>query len=595
MNVRKDGTLTKCAEVPAPTPTSVPAPATSARSILVPVASLRQEAILRILVLATVAAGGWFWLWWLASGHGSWSSALTLLSTVLLAWVFLTPLYFLFFTSRMTRPDPRVPVPNLRTAIIVTKAPSEPWPVVRTTLEAMLAQDYPAPYDVWLADERPEPETLAWCHAHGVHVSSRFGVEDYHRATWPRRTKSKEGNLAYFYDSVGYRDYDVVAQLDCDHVPTAAYLAGMVRPFAASTVGYTCAPSICDSNAEAGWTVRGRLYREATLHGPVQAGSNDGYAPVCIGSHYAVRTAALLGVGGLGPELAEDYSTTLWLQSGGWDGVFVLDAEAHGAGPASVDEMMTQETQWARSLGTILTKWLPGRGSAMPLRARLRMEFSLFFYLLMGGLLTVASVLPVLALLLGHSWGHATLTQFYAHAWAYSLLLLATALYVRHLDVFRPRRAKLWSWEAILFQLLRWPWTFGTFVQGMCLGWRSRTRAFKVTPKGPQEESLLTLRWLLPMFMLGAVPAWVVILTPRSDLVLGPALMCIAECGTYLLALLAVMGLHLWQNYRPAIAAPGASESMRTRHTVTLGVTIMFLATVITLTEVIVRIAQGLV
>jgi cellulose synthase (UDP-forming) len=566
----------------------------STKSILVPAVSLGQEAVLRVLVLATVGAGAWFWLWWCAAGHGTWRNPLVVVCTLLLAWVFLTPLYFLFFTCRMTRPDPRVPVPDLRAAIIVTKAPSEPWPVVRTTLEAMLAQDYPNPYDVWLADERPDPETLAWCAQHGVHVSSRFGVDEYHQPTWPRRTKSKEGNLAYFYDSVGYDHYDVVAQLDCDHVPVPTYLAAMVRPFTAPGVGYTCAPSICDSNAEAGWTVRGRLYREATLHGPVQAGSNDGYAPVCIGSHYAVRTAAVRDVGGLGPELAEDYSTTLWLQSGGWDGVFVLDAEAHGAGPASVDEMMTQEIQWSRSLGTILTKWLPTRGSTMPWRARLRMEFSLAFYLLMGGMLTVASVLPVLAVVLRHSWGHATLVQFYAHAWAYSLLALATALYVRHLRVFRPHNAKLWSWEAVLFQLLRWPWTFGCFVQGMYFGWRSRTKAFKVTPKRASEESVLTARWLLPMFLLGAVPGWVVCLMPSGDLVLGPALMCLLECATYLVSLLAIIGLHLGRNYLLATRAKH-SKVVQRRHTVTFGVTILFLASVVTLAEVIVRIAHGLV
>ena len=563
------------------------------KSILVPAVSLRQEAVLRVLVLATVGAGAWFWLWWLAAGHGTWRNPLVVVCTLLLAWVFLTPLYFLFFTCRMTRPDSRVPVPDLRAAIIVTKAPSEPWLVVRTTLEAMLAQDYPEPYDVWLADERPEPETLVWCAEHGVHVSSRFGVAEYHQPTWPRRTKSKEGNLAYFYDSVGYHNYDVVAQLDCDHVPAPEYLAAMVRPFTAPGIGYTCAPSICDSNVQDGWTVRGRLYREATLHGPVQAGSNDGYAPVCIGSHYAVRTAALREVGGLGPELAEDYSTTLWLQSGGWDGVFVLDAEAHGAGPASVDEMMTQEIQWSRSLGTILTKWLPGRGSAMPWRARLRMEFSLAFYLLMGGMLTVASVLPAVAVLLGHSWGQASLVQFYAHAWAYSLLALATALYVRHLRVFRPHDAKLWSWEAMLFQLLRWPWTFGCFVQGMYFGWRSRTKPFKVTPKSASEESVLSARWLLPMFLLGAIPGWVVCVMPSADLVLGPALMCILECTTYLVALLAIIGLHLGRNYQLAARARH-SNVVRRRHTVTFGVTILFLASVVTLTEVIVRITHGL-
>ena len=109
-----------------------------------PAVSLRQELTLRVLVLATVAAGAWFWLWWLASGHGSWTSPMSVISTVLLAWVFLMPTYFLFFACRMTRPDPRIPLPALRVAMIVTKAPSEPWAVVRATLEAMLTQDYPS-------------------------------------------------------------------------------------------------------------------------------------------------------------------------------------------------------------------------------------------------------------------------------------------------------------------------------------------------------------------------------------------------------------------------------------------------------------------
>ncbi len=370
----------------------------------------------------------------------------------------------------------------------------------------------------------------------------------------------------------------------------------MLRPFAAPKVGYTCAPSICDSNAAMGWTVRGRLYREATLHGPMQAGANDGYAPVCIGSHYAVRTAALQSVGGLGPELAEDYSTTLWLQSGGWDGVFVLDAEAHGAGPISVDELLTQESQWARSLGTLLTKWLPGRVRGVPWRGRVRMGFSLFFYLVMGVMLTVASALPVIGVLLRQSWGHTSLLDFYTHMWAYSLLVLGTAFYVRHLHVFRPRDAKLWSWEAILFQLVRWPWTFGCFLQGMYFGWRSRTKAFKVTPKGGSKESILSARWLLPMFVLGAVPAWVVVLTSPSDLVLGPALLCIVECATYLLAMLAIMSLQLARNYRigGSPLAPSVTRT-RTRYSVTLGVTILFLAALLTLTELALRIAHGLI
>ena len=240
-----------------------------------------------------------------------------------------------------------------------------------------------------------------------------------------------------------------------------------------------------------------------------------------------------------------------------------------------------------------MTKWLPGRVRGVPWRARLRMGFSLFFYLVMGVMLTVATVLPVAGVLLRRSWGHTSLVDFYVHMWAFSLLVLGTAIYVRRLDVFRPRDAKLWSWEAVLFQLVRWPWTFGCFLQGMYFGWRSRTKAFKVTPKGASEESALSARWLVPMFVLGAAPAWVVVLTPPADLVLGPALLCIVECATYLLAMLTIIALHLARNYRSA-GVPLPASGIPTRHTVTSGVTILSLAALLTLTELALRIAHGL-
>ncbi len=78
-----------------------------------------------------------------------------------------------------------------------------------------LAEDFAEQHD--LADEHPDGETLRWCCANGVQVSSRVGVDEYQSSSWPRRTRSKEGNLAYFYDTVGYDAYDFVGQLDADH------------------------------------------------------------------------------------------------------------------------------------------------------------------------------------------------------------------------------------------------------------------------------------------------------------------------------------------------------------------------------------------
>jgi cellulose synthase/poly-beta-1,6-N-acetylglucosamine synthase-like glycosyltransferase len=518
------------------------------------VLNFRKELTLRALVLFGCAATFWFWMWWLGQGHGTWT-ALSVVVTGLFAWVTLLSLYFFFFVTRMTKPNPALSVPELRVAMVVTKAPSEPWPVLQRTLEAMLDQDFPYAYDVWIADERPTPDSLQWCADHNVKVSTRFGVDEYHQPAWPRRTKSKEGNLAYFYDTVGFDTYDVVSQLDADHVPARDYLAAIVRPFRDPKVGYVSAPSICDANSEAGWTVRGRLYREATLHGPVQAGSNDGYGPVCIGSHYAVRAQALRDVGGLGPELAEDYTTTLWMQSAGWDGVFSIDAEAHGDGPESLGEMLTQEIQWARSLGIVLTRYAPSKLPTVPLRARVRLGFALLFYPLQGVALLAAAALPTLAVFFGWRWGNASLVAFYGHLWPLSFAGMATAAFLRRNGLLRPRDAKLWSWELVIFQLLRWPWAMAGAFQGMWTGLRQRERAFKVTPKGEAGVKNLPLSYLLPSILLGAVPAWVAVSTLNWGRTPGLALLASGQAITYMVAVAIAAAFHVSGNARAVATA----------------------------------------
>jgi cellulose synthase/poly-beta-1,6-N-acetylglucosamine synthase-like glycosyltransferase len=528
--------------------TSVSAPLPVKRQrYLVPVLNVKQEAVLRLVVVAWSASTALFWLWWLAPARGGWTLGRGVATTAL-AWLFLLGGYFLFFACRMQRPNPAMPLPDLRVAIVVTKAPSEPWPVVEQTLRAMLDQDMPYRYDVWLADERPSGKTLRWCKGHGVQVSTRYGVADYHQPTWPRRTKSKEGNLAYFYDHYGYERYDVVAQLDADHVPARDYLKEMVRPFADPGIGYVAAPSVCDANEARGWTVKGRLHREASLHGPVQAGSNGGWGPLCIGSHYAVRTAALRDVGGLGPELAEDYATTLWMQSAGWGGAFAIDAEAHGDGPETFDDMITQELQWSRSLGTILTKWAPGKVRTIPWKARARMSFALLFYLVQGVVCIAAVSLPAVGVLTGVAWGNTSFLEFYVHLWLPSLCLMGVMAWLRRCGVMRPTNAKLWSFDLVLFQLVRWPWTTWGFFQGMWAGRQSTPKAFRVTPKGLKSARPLNLKMLAPLLVLAAAPAIVIAIAPNPRQALGLTVVLALQAATYLIAAGAVIVRHVIAN-----------------------------------------------
>jgi cellulose synthase (UDP-forming) len=466
----------------------------------------------------TLGIGVWltafvyFWSWWLQPAHVA-SSARFIVITVILIWVTVVPAYFIVIFARALTPTRHAAYPaRARIAMVATKTPAEPFELVKSTLLGMLHQEGVV-HDTWLADENPTPRTCRWCRRHGVKVCTRKGVKAYHRSDWPRRTRCKEGNLAYFYDRYGYERYDFVAQFDADHRPDPGYIERAIAPFADPTVGYVSAPSICDSNARQSWSARGRLYVEASLHGALQSGYNSGWAPLCIGSHYVVRTAALRSIGGLGPELAEDHSTTLLFNARGWRGVHVVDAIAHGEGPETFADLVVQEFQWARSLVTILLKYSPIYVPSLHGRIRFQFLFSQLWYPLFSTMMAAMFVLPIIALLTGAHFANVTYIDFFVHIFPLSTALLVLAFWWRSIGVFRPADAKIVSWEGLTFLLLRWPWSL---LGSLAAVWDRLTGSFvdfRVTPKGVDHKETLPYRFVAPYAFFSAassLTAWLV-------------------------------------------------------------------------------------
>jgi cellulose synthase (UDP-forming) len=488
---------------------------------------------------------GWFWLWWLQPGH--WASWVGMLACgVVPVYLTFEPIGFLFAANRLRQVDQKLPVPDLRVAFLVTRAPSEPWAVARTTLAAMLAQEYPHPYDVWLCDEQPSQETVDWCAEHGVRISTRSGVPGYNLDTWPRRAKCKEGNLAYFYDHFGYESYDVVAQLDCDHVPAAGFLTEVVRPFGDPAVGYVANPSVCDRNEAETWSGRGRLHREAHFHGPVQLGHGSGLAPIIIGSHCAYRTAALEEIGGIGPELLEDFSTSFLLNSAGWQGAFAVAAEAHGNGPLTFQAMLVQEFQWTRSLTTLMYRLVPPHLRRLRWRLRLRYLYALLFHTAMITTIGVGIVVSVA----GAGTVNPAVVLLY---WAgISAWLLALTAVLRWRGLLRPAKAPLLSWENVLYRLTRWPFiAWGVFAATVQL-FRPRPITIKVTPKATDGLERLPVRLIVPYVATSVVlGAGATFATGTS----GYALVCLLGAALYVVVPFAVCLLHAKESARTAAVA----------------------------------------
>lgn len=439
----------------------------------------RKYTLAGILWLLSAA---FFWHWWLTPFHMI-EPGRYLLATFSMGWIYFLQLYFVFVFlqgRRSVAPDPVAG--QWRVAMVVTKTPGEPLSLLQRTLSAMLSQDYP--HDTWLADEDPQPATIAWCAAHGVRISSRKGVEAYHRAEWPRRTRCKEGNLAYFYDHYGYDAYDIVVQLDADHVPQPGYLREMLRPFADPGVGYVSAPSICSANAGESWAARSRLDTEAAFHGALQCGYTALFTSICIGSHYAVRTRALRAVGGLGPELAEDHSTSMVLAAGGWRGVHAIDAIAYGDGPASVADLATQEFQWSRSLVMVLLNHTHRYLANLSPRLKFLFLFGQSWYVFFSLFMAFLYFSPIWALTFDARFADVTYPAFVLHILPTTLILCWFALMIRRDRLFRPYDGKVFGLSKMLFIFLQWPWVIWGCLMALRDTLTGKFVDFRVTPKG---------------------------------------------------------------------------------------------------------------
>ncbi len=500
--------------------------------------------------MAWAASVIWFWVWWFTDRV--WASTATLMiASGVVAFAFLLPAYHLAFVWRACRPHVRhKAVPERwRVAMVVTKAPSEPWPLVRSTLEAMLDQDFDRrQYDVWLADEEPTEAVRAWCDRRGVRISSRFGVPGYHQTSWPRRTRCKEGNLAYFYDRWGYDDYDVVAQFDADHRPAPNYLSAVLPAFEDPRVGYVAMPSICDSNAAESWAARGRLFAEAALHGPVQTGSDSDLAPTCFGSHYAIRTSALRQIGGLGPELAEDFTTTFFMNAYGWEGAFAHDAIAHGDGPASVADAIVQEMQWSKSMTLVLLRVAPPHWGRMRASVRAKLAFNVIWYPVQSVHRVVSMAMCPLALVIGIQWARVPLVEFAAHVLLPAALMVVLASYERARGWLRPSDSPVVSWECALFRLAVWPWAAVGVLAGVLGAITGRSMAFRVTPKGDERPLRFPMMLLAPYLGISVGMSAVVVGNADAGDVSGYYVLCLLIAFCYGAVAVMLVELHRREN-----------------------------------------------
>lgn len=366
-----------------------------------------------------------------------------------------------------SRPAPDV-APDLRVVVMIPTY-NEPAEVIAPTIAAACALE-PA-HETWVLDDGDRAWVQMMCESMGARYVSR-----------PVHDHAKAGNLNHALDVLAAEDEagtggaDIVAVLDCDHVPLPTFLTATLGWFADERVALVQGPQAF-YNAGAfdddGYTGEQGLFFNVLLPARHHAGAG----PFWCGSTSLLRVAALREVGGVATEtITEDLHTTLKLMKVGWRTVYHHQTLAVGLAPATAEQYLLQRRRWGMGAMQILVheklwaakKWMSWRNWFEYLNGTL--------WWLEGIATLFVFAVPAVILLSGAQ----TST---ADPWVFTAAFLA---------MFTTR---LWGARKLLRNEIHWPTAFALRVYrvpvGMaCLWWLAarKTLEFEVTPKGGEDE-----------------------------------------------------------------------------------------------------------
>lgn len=300
-------------------------------------------------------------------------------------WVRLGHWYALACMRRVLWQRPRA---GLRVAFLTCFVPGkEPLDVLEKTLRAMVRVRYP--HDTWVLDEGGDPDVRRLCAELGVYHFSRKGIERYNQKRGKFAAKTKGGNQNAWRDDHEH-EYDIIAQMDVDHVPRPDYLQRTLGYFRDPEVGFVLGPQIYGNHDES-WIARGAAEQAFGFYGSYQRGYHGVGMALFIGTNHVYRVAAMRDIGGYAHGIVEDHLTGMHFFAAGWRGVYVPEVLSVGEGPVTWTDYLNQQMRWAYGLFEIVFHHSPKLLPRMRLKKALHYVFAQSYYFV--GLAAALSVL----------------------------------------------------------------------------------------------------------------------------------------------------------------------------------------------------------
>ncbi len=266
---------------------------------------------------------------------------------------------------------------------------SEPFEVIRTTLQAVKRIDYEA-MEVYVLDDGASPQVAHLAESLGFHYLSRPASG----LTWQ---DSKSGNLNF---GLRHSRGDLILVLDADQVPVPEILQRLVGFFALDRVAYV-------QSRQTFFLPEGDPFYNAdrVFYETLQLSNDRANAVVSCGSGVVYRRQALEEMGGFATwNLVEDFTTSYEILSRGWRGIYFPYPLSRGLAPATLAGVYRQRFQWC--LDTMrLFFWdnpLWKRGLTWPQKRHFLIV--MLSYMVSGLVFPIFYALPLLVYLGGHSF-----------------------------------------------------------------------------------------------------------------------------------------------------------------------------------------------
>ena len=481
-----------------------------------------------------------------------------------------------------------LPAPHgLRVAVLTTIVPSkEPLSMLEQTLKAMKLIRSPDPIDIWVLDEEDSPEVQYLCSRLGVNHFTRHGIAGYNQTPGkgqrrtPFRARTKSGNHNAWRDQHG-EDYDVVAQMDPDHVPSEDFLEKTLGFFRDPDVAYVVAPQVYYRNTDSSWIARGADEQNFGFSAITQRGANFLGIPIFIGSNHLARSRALDSVRGYASHIVEDHLTGMLLLTtenpatgNRWKGVYTEEIVSYGEGPARWSSYLSQQLRWAYGLIEIV------RHNSGRLLRRMRFGQLVGFSLIQSYYPSVALIIVTgLALTAAHLFFgvnaiHVSFKVWLGHWFPQFAVSIAIAYWLQRFYLREADRG--WGLRGILVGI----GATVTYVQAMTTAILGYGLSYIITPKGEvgTREPIRLFRWhVISMFVSIAGLAWA--LSHSSG---APTIMFWAVLNIVLMVLVIATGVLVPQVLRSRVSCPwfdSVSKHVRVAIPLAAGIIVLLLVT----------------